>query len=665
MDDIDSVVVASGPVLFAAVNQPEHWLVDALGGRYKPVMRVTSGGGTGLAGALAGLYQVKGGLAERVLVVAYDKLSEGALQYSISTLYDPFWGREFAVGIMGFSAAYWRARMDVLGHTEEAAAMVSVKNHRNAIRNPYAHVKKEVTVDQVLASRPLAWPIKLLDCPPISDGAAAVVLAGEQAAPRITATPAWIRGMAYFGEADNGPNRSMLQSEPLELAARHVYKAAGITNPRRQVDVVELQEPYTYFEISYYEGLGLCAPGTAAELIASGATEMDGDIPVNPSGGCMGANPIGAAGLIRLGEAAQQIRGRAGDHQVPGREGRPRAVRRRVGQPPRRRRRELVEGVRDGRQHGYRRVAEPLHRPGRGADGARRDAVDALHAHHGTLRRRVPRRAGQPEDRRLPPWDARARPGAGRLPGDRPGGRGARRAGGHGIGHRVHAHGGAGARVHPAGRRRRGPRAPGAGRRTARRRRTRRSPVGGGSAGRDPRPRGLRSRAGRPGRGRAGAAADATDPIVEKPYELDLQYRHAYGPYYGRMFDELAHSRRIVGTRSPTTGEVLLPPRAICDAPYEPTEQWVDVADTGVIQAFSIIHLEFVGQTREPPYVYVEVLLDGAATRLIHALGGIDVEVARAKLKPGMRVRAVWRDRSEAQGTLNDIEHFELIEGQL
>ena len=121
MDDIDSIVVASGPVLFAAVNQPEKWVVDAMGARDKPVVRATSGGGTGFAGALAGYYQVAGGFAGRVLVVAYDKLSEGALQYSISSLYDPFWGREFAVGIVGFSAAYWRARMDALGHTEEAA----------------------------------------------------------------------------------------------------------------------------------------------------------------------------------------------------------------------------------------------------------------------------------------------------------------------------------------------------------------------------------------------------------------------------------------------------------------------------------------------------------------------------------------------------------------
>lgn len=258
----------------------------------KPVVRVTSGGGTGLAA----VNQIKGGFAERVLVVAYDKLSEGALQYSISTLYDPFWGREFAVGIMGFAAAYWRARMEVLGHSEEAAALVSVKNHKNALLNPYAHVKKEVTVEDVLKSRPLCWPIKLLDVPPISDGACAVVLSSEDAA-KSSPDPAWIRGMSYYSEGENAAHRSMIQSEPLRIAAEKVYREAGITNPRRQVDVVEVQEPYTCFELSYYEGLGLCPPGRAAELVSSGATQMEGEIPVNPSDGCMGRQPHRSHGL--------------------------------------------------------------------------------------------------------------------------------------------------------------------------------------------------------------------------------------------------------------------------------------------------------------------------------------------------------------------------------
>jgi hypothetical protein len=152
------------------------------------------------------------------------------------------------------------------------------------------------------------------------------------------------------------------------------------------------------------------------------------------------------------------------------------------------------------------------------------------------------------------------------------------------------------------------------------------------------------------------------EPIPEHPYRIQLDYAHAYGPYYGTLFDELASSRRIMGSRCPSCTSVLVPPREFCEVCFVRTGEWVDVADTGVLQAFSVIHLEFVGQTREPPYIYAEIVLDGAATRLIHAIGGISAEDAVQRLAPGMRVRAVWKDGGEPTGTLEDIEHFELIE---
>jgi uncharacterized OB-fold protein len=156
------------------------------------------------------------------------------------------------------------------------------------------------------------------------------------------------------------------------------------------------------------------------------------------------------------------------------------------------------------------------------------------------------------------------------------------------------------------------------------------------------------------------AFADPEEPVLEKAYGLRLDYDHAYGPYYGTLFDGLATSRRIQGTRCPNCACVLVPPREYCDACFERTEEWVDVADTGVIKAFSIIHLEFVGQVREPPYVYAEIVLDGAATRLIHTIGGIEVEEAMDRLSIGMPVRAVWKD-SEPIGSLEDILYFEPI----
>jgi hypothetical protein len=153
------------------------------------------------------------------------------------------------------------------------------------------------------------------------------------------------------------------------------------------------------------------------------------------------------------------------------------------------------------------------------------------------------------------------------------------------------------------------------------------------------------------------------EPISMLEYKLDLEYQHAYGHYYGRMFDELGSHSRLVGSRCSSCHNVLLPPRALCEVCYAPTDEFVDVADIGVLQAFSVINLEFVGQTRTPPYVYAEIVLDGSATRLIHTVGG-DFDVARADeiLRIGTKVKAVWRDPSERNGTLEDIEYFEPIE---
>ena len=160
--------------------------------------------------------------------------------------------------------------------------------------------------------------------------------------------------------------------------------------------------------------------------------------------------------------------------------------------------------------------------------------------------------------------------------------------------------------------------------------------------------------------GTARAAVDV-GVVAEVPYTLELDYRHSYGPHYGAFFDELASSRRILGSLCPKCRNVLVPPRAICDMCYARTAQHVDVSDHGVLQAFSVIHLEFVGQTRKPPYVYAEIVLDGCATRLIHTVAGFDVATAKDRLSIGMAVRAVWKDPADCRGTLNDIDYFEPV----
>jgi uncharacterized OB-fold protein len=148
--------------------------------------------------------------------------------------------------------------------------------------------------------------------------------------------------------------------------------------------------------------------------------------------------------------------------------------------------------------------------------------------------------------------------------------------------------------------------------------------------------------------------------IEMQPYEIDLQYQHAFGPYYGRLFDEIKTNRRIMGTRCSRCETVMIPPREICDICHVPAGIWVELPHTGTVRAMSVIHLEFRGQRRPPPYIYAEIMLDGASTRLIHNVAGFDMSQAKELVKPGTRVRAVWRE--EKTGSLDDISHFEIID---
>ena len=151
------------------------------------------------------------------------------------------------------------------------------------------------------------------------------------------------------------------------------------------------------------------------------------------------------------------------------------------------------------------------------------------------------------------------------------------------------------------------------------------------------------------------------EPIGVIPYSMTLPYEHAYGPYYGRMFDEIREFGRVMGVRTSNGDVALLPPREIDDITHKRTGTWKACADTGTIRGCSIINMAFIGQTREPPYVYAEIVLDGASTRLIHMIEIDDVEAAKQKIKPGTRVRAIWT-KGERKGSLSDIDRFEVID---
>jgi uncharacterized OB-fold protein len=156
--------------------------------------------------------------------------------------------------------------------------------------------------------------------------------------------------------------------------------------------------------------------------------------------------------------------------------------------------------------------------------------------------------------------------------------------------------------------------------------------------------------------------ADAAEPLGAIDYSMTLDYQHAYGPYYGRMFDEIREHGRVMGVRTSHGEDALLPPREIDDVTHRRTGTWKACADTGTIRACSIINMEVFGQTRQVPYVYAEIVLDGASTRMIHVIEIDDLETAKQKIKPGTRVRAIWT-QGERKGSVADIERFEVIEG--
>ena len=154
--------------------------------------------------------------------------------------------------------------------------------------------------------------------------------------------------------------------------------------------------------------------------------------------------------------------------------------------------------------------------------------------------------------------------------------------------------------------------------------------------------------------------AEHEPPVEVVPYDIRLQYEHSYGPYYGRLFDEIRTNRVIMGVRTSEGDSALLPPREIDDITHKRTGTWKACKDTGTIRGCSIINLEFAGQTRPPPYVYAEIVLDGASTRLIHMIEIDSIEQAKEQIKPGTRVRAIWGN--ERTGSLSDIERFEVID---
>ncbi|MFI6043024.1 thiolase domain-containing protein [Nocardia sp. NPDC051321] len=318
--DIDAVVVGKAPDLFEGVMMPELYLADALGATGKPLLRVHTAGSVGGSTGVVAANLVQAGVHKRVLAVAWEKQSESNAMWALS-IPVPF-TMPVGAGAGGYFAPHVRSYIRRSNAPSHIGAMVAVKDRRNGAKNPLAHLKQpDITLESVLASQMLWDPIRFDETCPSSDGACAVVIGNEEAATAVEAAGkkvAWVHGTAMRTEPTTFAGRDQVNPQAGQDAAAALWKAAGITDPLNEIDVAEIYVPFSWFEPMWLENLGFVPQGDGWKLTDKGETEIGGILPVNPSGGVLSSNPIGASGLIRFAEAAKQVMGRAGACQVDG-----------------------------------------------------------------------------------------------------------------------------------------------------------------------------------------------------------------------------------------------------------------------------------------------------------------------------------------------------------
>jgi len=322
MDDIDAVCMGTAPDAFDGIHMKGEYLSDGSGAFRKPYMRSYVGGGTGVFAPIQGWYTIASGLADVVMVVCEEKMSSyyPHAQAAFLTIFDHTTERPLMPNLLWIFAIEMNRYMHTYGLKKEDIARVSVQHKRNAANHPCALLgEPEITVEDVLNSETLAWPVQRFDVSPVSDGAVAIIMAAEHVAKRLTSKPVWVEGVGWNLDTAHWTNRDLAYPRYVEYAAKQAYEMAGIKEPRKEIHIAEPYDPFDYKALHHLEGLGLADRGKAVELYIDGTAAPDGNMPVCPSGGLLGVgNPIAAAGLMKIAELFWQLRGEAGDRQVSG-----------------------------------------------------------------------------------------------------------------------------------------------------------------------------------------------------------------------------------------------------------------------------------------------------------------------------------------------------------
>lgn len=321
IDDIGCVSLGTAPDAFDGVHMKAEYLLDGAGGWRKPYMRCYVGGGTGVFAAIHGWTHVASGLFDTCMVVCSEKMSSiyPHPQGAFLTIFDHTTEQPLKPTLIWIFALEMNRYMHTYGITKEEIAQVSVQNKRNALDHPSAQIPEDITVQDVLNSETLAWPVNRLDISPASDGAAAIILASEDVAYRYTDKPVWIDGVGWNLDTAYWATRELSYPRYVEKAARMAYDMAGIKEPAREIEIAEPYDPFSYKMLHHMEGLMLADRGKAPQMVTDGITARTGDRPMCPSGGALGVgNPIAATGLMKVIEIFLQLRGEAGKRQVPG-----------------------------------------------------------------------------------------------------------------------------------------------------------------------------------------------------------------------------------------------------------------------------------------------------------------------------------------------------------
>ncbi len=288
-----------------------------------PATRVESACSSSGVALRCGIFAVLSGLHDIVMVGGVEKMTHRptseVTEYLAMASDFPF-EQWHGMTFPGLYALMATAHMHRYGTTEEQMAMVAVKNHHNGALNPKAHLRKEVTLEKAMSSRMIAWPLKLYDCSLITDGASCLVLTKPELARKFTDTPVHIVGSGQASDAIGLYEREDFTTlKAAKLAAREAYRMAKIES--REVDVAEVHDCFTIAEIIAYEDLGFCKPGEGGDLAEKGTTTIEGEIPVNTSGGLKSkGHPVGATGTAQAYEIYLQLTEQAERRQVKGAE---------------------------------------------------------------------------------------------------------------------------------------------------------------------------------------------------------------------------------------------------------------------------------------------------------------------------------------------------------